>query len=382
LLREVLGTVYLAHLGWSVETISDSDGDGVRDYVVSALFGGASAQHATVYSGASGQVLMTLQSTPAEDGFGTALADAGDVNADGWTDVMVGNQLGDGATISNNGRAWIFSGADGSVLRESEGEHTDARFGSSVDGIGDVNADGYADFIIGSSDFEDYGADTRGRVYVYSGFDGSLLYRHDGLYLGLLGTEVSAAGDVNHDGVPDYIAFDPTSVVGICDPGGAVHIYSGRNGMRLYHLDHSQVFIGYTNSIDGGVDVNADGMLEVAVGSPPDDQNGDDSGTVTVFSLENFYCDAEPKVECEGYDVAIRMAETDPGKLVGLAVVGIDGTPLFSFIAIAPADSLGRFEVSGKIPTGLGGHFVDFQSFAVGFSGKLVASAVERVTFR
>jgi hypothetical protein len=379
LIREGLGSVSAELLGLAVESLADLDGDLVRDYAISSPGDDATA-HVTVYSGASGTVLLSLTSSPPEFVFGFALADAGDVDSDGITDIIVGNHLGDGVTISNPGQAWVFSGADGSVLFQMEGEQTSSRFGIAVDGIGDVNGDGFGEFIIGASEFQT--ANTRGRVYVYSGVDGSLLYRYDGLYLGLLGIQVTGAGDVNRDGVPDYLAFDPTSSVGVCDNGGALHVYSGRNGLRLYHFDSGQVFMGASDSIDGGADVNGDGDLEVAVGAPFDDQNGDDSGTLTVFSLKSFYCDAEPKVECEGYNVAIRMAETDPGKLIGVAVVGIDGTPLFSFIAIAPADSLGRFEVSGKIPTGLGGHFVDFQSFAVGFSGKLVASAVERVTFR
>jgi hypothetical protein len=381
LLREEFGAVYAEGLGWAVASLPDLDGDLVRDYAVSSP-GDAATAHVTVFSGISGQVLLTLTSSPSDRGFGAALADAGDVNADGVTDILVGNSGGEGVTIQDSGQAWVFSGADGSVLFGYEGEQSYASFGADVDGTGDLNGDGHADFIVGSPRFENLAANSRGRVYVYSGADGSLLYHHDGRYLGLLGIAVSGAGDVNRDGVPDYLAYDPTSSIGVCDNGGALHVYSGRNGLRLYHFDGGQVFMGYSDSIDGGADVNGDGDLEVAVGSPSDDQNGMDSGTVTVFSLKSFYCDAEPKVECEGYNVAIRMAETDPGKLIGLAVVGIDGTPLFSFIAIAPADSLGRFAVLGTIPTGLGGHFVDFQSFAVGFSGKLVASAVERVTFR
>ena len=121
----------------------------------------------------------------------------------GFDDVIVGVPEDD-----NNGpvsgAARVFSGVDGSILYTFEGDSAGDDFGFFVDDAGDVNADGFADVIVGAPSEND--TDT-GFVRVFSGVDGSVLYNFDGDSAGdRFGVEVSGAGDVNGDGVDDFIA--------------------------------------------------------------------------------------------------------------------------------------------------------------------------------
>jgi hypothetical protein len=122
---------------------------------------------------------ITLISPHGEDSgfFGWSVSGAGDVNNDGYDDVIVGAyQENPAPSPANAGRAYIFSGADSSLLYEliSPNEALNGSFGYSVARAGDINGDAYADVIVGAY-FEDGAELHSGRVYLFSGADGSLL---------------------------------------------------------------------------------------------------------------------------------------------------------------------------------------------------------------
>ena len=103
-----------------------------------------------------------------------------DVNGDGKDDFIVGADLADPGNKLNAGSAYVHSGADGTLLYQVDGASTADRFGNSVSMAGDVNGDGAGDFIVGAW-FADPGNKTNaGSAYVYSGADGSLLYQKNG----------------------------------------------------------------------------------------------------------------------------------------------------------------------------------------------------------
>ena len=135
------------------------------------------------------------------DRLGSSVSNAGDVNGDGFADVIAGAYGADPGGLADAGSAYVYSGADGSLLYQWDGGAAVDLFGLSVSGAGDINGDGFADLIVGAFAADPGGLASAGSAYAYSGVDGSLLYQWDGgAGLDFFGTSVSDAGDVNGDG--------------------------------------------------------------------------------------------------------------------------------------------------------------------------------------
>ncbi|MGH8567417.1 MAG: VCBS repeat-containing protein, partial [Gammaproteobacteria bacterium] len=149
------------------------------------------------------------------------MAGAGDVNGDGAPDLLVGTRFG---------RLHVYSGADGSVLRTLDlpsGSSTAPR--SAVAGVGDVNGDGVPDLLVGAGFSAVGGNAGQGRAFVFSGADASLLRTLDlptPQGFSGLGSAVAGAGDVNGDGVPDLLAGAPGHDVSEINQGQAF-VFSG-----------------------------------------------------------------------------------------------------------------------------------------------------------
>ena len=145
--------------------------------------------------------------------FGGELADtyasrsvsaAGDVNRDGYPDVLVGAEEDD-AGGAQAGSASVYSGKDGELLHRFLGEAPGDFFGNSVASAGDVNGDGYADIIVGAR-FKGVNGFASGSAYVFSGRTGALAFRLDGDSTGdLFGFSVAGVGDIDGDGFDDVL---------------------------------------------------------------------------------------------------------------------------------------------------------------------------------
>jgi len=270
--------------GFPVSGAGDVNQDGFADVIVGAILEdpGTSpddAGRAYIFSGQDGGLLFELISPNEELGgnFGNSVSGAGDVNLDGFADVIVGaDRESPGPSPDFAGRAYIFSGQDGSLIFEliSPNEEVNGEFGSSVSSAGDVNGDGFADVIVGArQESPGTSPDFAGRAYIFSGQDGGLLFElisPNEEALGLFGTSVSGAGDVNQDSFADVIVGASSEGPGTSPDGaGRAYIFSGQDGGLLFELiSPNEEFNGnFGFSVSGAGDVNQDGFADVIVGA-------------------------------------------------------------------------------------------------------------------
>lgn len=244
--------------GWVAENLGDINGDGINDMITSAPNGapaGSFTGKVYVYSGSDGSLLNAVVGSQPGQRFGYSASRAGDVNADGVPDYVAG---GPGGT----GRVMVFSGADHKVLHEWSGT-PGSGFGAAATSAGDIDGDGYGDLIVGSTR-DHTGGELAGRVYVYSGRDGSVIWQRDGIPGARLGTAVGLVGDVNGDGVPD---LSVGAGGGGRKGGGEAYVFSGQDGSLIHTLRP----VGIPNTFgvffaSGAGDVNADGVPDIYVG--------------------------------------------------------------------------------------------------------------------
>jgi hypothetical protein len=214
--------------------------------------------------------------THSQAALGSSVADAGDVNGDGFGDVLAGAP-GDG-----NGRVYLYYGNAAGRFRSAdwsiEGTQTaaaagrGARFGAAVAGIGDLNHDGYADFIVGAPqyDYVTYAGNT-GSLGAVSLFLGSpqgpqlsgFTTGSPSPFSSAYGYRVARGGDIDRNGVGDYlISQGRTFMLG---PPSVHVVLGGRAEQVLTDNDSSS---GFGAAIAGGCDINGDGFPDVVVGAP------------------------------------------------------------------------------------------------------------------
>jgi hypothetical protein len=210
-------------------------------------------------------VMHTVLGHASGDFFGGSCAGAGDVDADGTPDYIVGSP-GDDATAPNAGGAFVHSGRTGELLLAIHGEHAGDRLGISVAGAGDLDGDGHADLVVGAHRSDVGGLDA-GQVKAISGSTGAELYSVNGAAGEFLGMAVAGAGDVDGDGTPDLLAGAPFSDAGAAD-GGRVCVLSGVDGHALLVVAGTAANGQLGTAVAGVGDIDGDGAPELIAGAP------------------------------------------------------------------------------------------------------------------
>jgi hypothetical protein len=267
--------------GHSVASAGDVNGDGFADVVVGAPWfdggqffeGKAFAYHGSA-SGLSAAPNWSYENNVAFHTVGSEVAGVGDVNNDGYDDVVVGvEQYTNGQT--NEGRALLFLGSPTGLSTTPswvvESNDAFSRFGSAIAGAGDLDNDGFCDVVIGASE-----SGLNGSASVYHGSPTGLPALATAVRTGphanaSFAYDVQYGGDVNGDGYDDIVFGVPGLSNGEASEGGAL-VYagsaSGIGAAPQWTIESNVANMWLGTAVGDGGDFNADGYADFALGAP------------------------------------------------------------------------------------------------------------------
>ncbi len=217
-IRTFLGSAPNERFGYTVRGAGDLDGDGRGELIIGVPGG----RRAEIRAGSDGSILRTYASAGTSDAFGFTVQSARDVDGDGVSDQMITALKFD----QNRGYVEIFSGASGALLHRLEGDVQEDWFGVGITGLGDLDGDGHGEFSISAFKNDTNGHES-GIVRIYSGKSAAVVTTLVGdSGLDWFGYALHCAGDVDADGFADLlVGTNQDNVNGLLS--GSVSVYSG-----------------------------------------------------------------------------------------------------------------------------------------------------------
>ncbi|MFH1425853.1 MAG: hypothetical protein ABIG66_00255 [Candidatus Kerfeldbacteria bacterium] len=322
--------------GALVSGAGDVNGDGYDDFLVGIPFdqnrrGAAYLVYgkAEKYTGANelSDVGRKFKGETDGDYAGTSISGAGDVNSDGYDDFLVGATWYDskkGAAYLVYGQASkLEGGAFGTVGARFYGVTTDTRTGATVAAAGDVNGDGYGDFMVAASSFESYS----GIVYVVYGkateyTGGNIENQADTLFFAEetydgIGSSLSA-GDFNGDGYSDLLIGSHEQSTGDSKAHGAYLVYGQSDKLPNMGLSAADAKFTATNAGDevgynvaSLGDANGDGYEDFVIGIPDKVVDGSERGAVYYFAGKSSNYAGTSMVAAAGVETATSFSKAE-----------------------------------------------------------------------
>lgn len=348
--EEAYGTLHAPStgnfFGAEIVQVGDVDADGTIDFAVSSVYDA----RIMVYSGRTLLVLQTLQAGLSPES-GTRLADLGDIDGDGIHELAIVDRI--------SALVQVYSIATGLELYQVTNTRPTSAFGRSLANIGDIDADGIADFAVGAHWRWVNGEREVGTVYIYSGIDGSLIHEQAGTIRdGWFGTEVHPAGDYNFDGTPDYLVVSLEDASSLNNQG-VIQVFDGTNYTELLRMTGRSH--GSGNSMDAILigDADGDGLSDFGITEPSYGTSGPAYFSIRSGATGQVLTQAFAETAAEPFADAIVPAGDVDGDGLADILLGVggptsSGQQLARFFSGRTGSVIGSFEGTSPLHADFG----------------------------